>query len=59
MPNLVARTGHRYQKEGKKGGHGGKCVKNSQMTEDSCLHPLATEVKCQRVEENQKHFISG
>ena len=59
VPNLVARTGHRYRKEGKKGGHGGKRVKRLQMVEERWLHPLAAEVKRQREEENRERFMLG
>ena len=57
VPKLVSRTGHRYRKEGKKGGHGGKRIKNTHVQQDRWLHPLAAEAKSARSEAIRLTFL--
>ena len=57
VPKLVSRTGHRYRKEGKKGGHGGKRCKNKNVQKDRWLHSLALDAKQEKVERNRLRFM--
>ena len=57
VPKLVSRTGHRYRKEGKKGGHGGKRCKNKNVQKDRWLHSLALDAKQEKVERNCLRFM--
>ena len=57
VPKLVARSEHRYRKEGRMGGHGGKRVKNIKQVQDKWLHHLAVDAKSEREEENRQRFL--
>ena len=58
-PKLVSRTGHRYRKEEKKGGHGGKRYKNNNVQKDRWLHSLAADAKKETVDLNRVRFMMG
>ena len=57
VPKLVARSGHRYRQEGKKGGHGGKRMKSTTIKKDKWLHHLAADAKSEWEEENRQSFL--
>ena len=57
VPKLVARSGHRYRKEGRMEGHGGKRVNKIKQLKDKWLHHLAADAKSKREEENRQRFL--